>query len=290
VEAEVSKRLELLQKLREAPTWPGVEASLIGSLGIYAGGRGIYFHKDRTEKLVPGGIAVSVLHTGKHYPDDVSEECAIYHYPKTATPGRDAAEINAVKNSMAFGVPIFFISPAQQGARFRTVKLAWVASFDDATRCFLLDFVSSKPLDQVVPPSSHPFDLFEPKMKEQRIVSAKKRSAEFRFKVLRAYKGRCVLTGIDVQEVLDAAHIVPVERDGIDDPRNAILICANAHRAFDANLWAIHPKTLEVVTRSSGPTSQELRLTHLNLSGERFLPHRDALEWRFDKFMEREPA
>src|SRR5262249_52488857 len=54
----------------------------------------------------------SILHTGRHYPDDLSDDGVIYHYPTTKRPaGRDAAEVQATKNAAALSLPIFAILP-----------------------------------------------------------------------------------------------------------------------------------------------------------------------------------
>ena len=38
-------------------------------------------------------MTVSVLHTGRHYPDELSDEGLIYHYPQTdRSGGRDVGE------------------------------------------------------------------------------------------------------------------------------------------------------------------------------------------------------
>jgi len=41
--------------------------------------------KSRTGELTPDGmgVAVSVLHTGRSYADDLSEDSLLYHYPAT---------------------------------------------------------------------------------------------------------------------------------------------------------------------------------------------------------------
>ena len=58
--------------------------------------------------------------------------------------------------------------------------------------------------------------------------------------------------------MLQAAHIRPVSENGSDDPRNGLVLCANHHLAFDANLFAFDPETLEVVYKPSGVTGVDL--------------------------------
>jgi putative restriction endonuclease len=60
--------------------------------------------------------------------------------------------------------------------------------------------------------------------------------------VLAAYEARCAVCGLDVAELLDAAHIVP-DRDeaGVAWVRNGMALCKNHHAAYDANLLGVSP-------------------------------------------------
>ena len=49
-------------------------------LGVYGGAQGIWVGKTITGHLAANGVTVGLLHTGRHYPDDVSEDGLIYHY------------------------------------------------------------------------------------------------------------------------------------------------------------------------------------------------------------------
>lgn len=53
-----------------------LEPKLLRDLGIYGGAQGIWVDKARTGPLTRSGAGatVSILHTGKHYPDDLSGE------------------------------------------------------------------------------------------------------------------------------------------------------------------------------------------------------------------------
>ncbi len=65
----------------------------------------------------------------------------------------------------------------------------------------------------------------------------------FRARVVAAYRHRCVLTGLPVAGLVDAAHIVPdLDADlGQPDVRNGIAMSRLHHAAFDANLIGIDP-------------------------------------------------
>lgn len=47
----------------------------------------------------------------------------------------------------------------------------------------------------------------------------------------------CAICGIDLEEVLEAAHIVPHSQGGRASSDNGRLLCANHHRAFDRRLY-----------------------------------------------------
>ena len=75
------------------------------------------------------------------------------------------------------------------------------------------------------------------------------------------------------------------EVDETDDVRNGLLLTANLHRAFDASLWALHPETLRVVTRHRGPSLDDLQISADRLRQDVPPPHRDALDWRYHRFV-----
>jgi hypothetical protein len=53
-------------------------------LRLFYGGRGIWTDKAKTSALMPDGVTVGVLHTGRSYADDLLPEGIVYHYPHTA--------------------------------------------------------------------------------------------------------------------------------------------------------------------------------------------------------------
>ena len=116
VASERQRRLDLSHKL--APqNLDDVEPQLLRQLGIYGGAQGIWVDKTHTASSEAGqdGVTVGILHTGRHYADDLSEDGVIYHYPKTARPpARDAAEVQATKNAMTHKLPIFVVLPGKK--------------------------------------------------------------------------------------------------------------------------------------------------------------------------------
>ena len=100
IEKELAYRLDTLARARLIPTWPLLTPGEVRDLGIYGGASGVWVDKSRTKNLAKDGVAVGLLHTGKHYDDDIDDTGVLYHYPTTQRPqARDANEIQAIKNA-----------------------------------------------------------------------------------------------------------------------------------------------------------------------------------------------
>ena len=285
LEQELLWRDAMWAEMQTHPDWPDLPPAFLREKGIYGGAAGIWRDSIHTAGLAPGGLAVSVLHTGKHYSDDIDEDGIIYHYPTTdRAASHDATEIQSVKNAADLRIPIFVISKVKNARR---VARGWVSDHDDHHRLFLIEFASTIKTGLAVSLDQSAFEIHgRRKMREDQIMRAE-RSSRFKFDAIKRFDGRCAVTGIDVVEMLDGAHVVPVKNGGPDDPRNSLLLSAAHHRAFDAHLWVVKPKTLEILTRPDGPTLERMKfkvgnLEHLAETG--VLPHPDALERRFELF------
>ncbi len=110
----------------------------------------------------------------------------------------------------------------------------------------------------------------------------------FKFQVLRRYGATCAMCDLQVRELLEAAHIVPDEKNGSNDPRNGLVLCRNHHVALDRGLLAIHPESLEFHIRRDGPDKGMLGVTRNDLTHLERRPHLDALRWRWERWSELE--
>lgn len=72
-------------------------------------------------------------------------------------------------------------------------------------------------------------------------VLARTGQSKFRSKIMKAYQGRCFLTGEQIAEVLEAAHIVPVTNNGADDENNGFCMRVDIHRLYDSGNLRIRP-------------------------------------------------
>lgn len=103
--------------------------------------------------------------------------------------------------------------------------------------------LETKALERISREEAVDFDLedIEPKERRQvlQTVNRKIRDARFRANVLRAYSHRCCVCGVQL-DLLDAAHIIPVEHErGTDEIKNGLSLCALHHRAFDHALIGV---------------------------------------------------
>jgi hypothetical protein len=80
---------------------------------------------------------------------------------------------------------------------------------------------------------------------------------EFRQKMLKAYAGKCAVSGADAEAVLEVALIDP---DGPPEPKNALLLRADLRTLFDLNMLRIHPKTRKVTLAEAVQNGSYARL------------------------------
>jgi putative restriction endonuclease len=278
---ELSRRFELWGQISAAGA-ANAEPSTLRSMRVYGGAQGIWVDKTKTAPLSPDGqgVTVSILHTGRHYPDDLSDDALIYHYPTTLRPpSRDSAEIQATKNAAALSLPIFVILPGEDSAAKRSLQLGWVADFDDENRQFLILFGERKPEYQPAPSQETPFALTGGPTPQKTTAKARPGQQRFRFQVLAKFGCKCAVCTITHPSLMKAAHICGKAHHGSDDWRNGLPLCSTHHDAFDAQLFTIIPDTLAIKTMpnvslaSIGITTKILTPIHRR-------PHPEALSWR----------
>ncbi|MEU1941094.1 HNH endonuclease signature motif containing protein [Streptomyces sp. NPDC020125] len=291
VEGERVWRLAVWSHLQLAEDLARVPPGVVRAFGVYGGAQGVWVDKARTEAVHEGGVTMGVLHTGAHYPDDISDDDVIYHYPTTGRGhGRDESEIAATKAAAALGLPVFVVAKPTPQSNVRIVRLAWVEGWEERSRIFLITFGDNGPANILTADHSdeQPFSLTGNRSRSsRRNVRERPGQRRFKLRVFQRYGPRCPLSGIAVPEMIEAAHFRPDADDGTDDPRNGMPLNAALHRAFDAYLFAIEPETLDVVTRPEGPTLQQLGITTPHLRGLIHHPHVEALRWRYNEWLSR---
>lgn len=105
---------------------------------------------------------------------------------------------------------------------------------------------------------------------------------EFRDRLFKLYRGRCVLTGCSVPEALEAAHVLPHDGSEIRDrAENGLLLRRDLHAMFDSLLWSINPKTGKV-RMSEDVTDRSYRDLHGNTVDHHVAP--EPLRLHFTQF------
>ena len=287
VHPDVKSELERRQALWAGLIAHGTQAlrpGLLNDLRIYRGQAGIYADKTATQHLTDDGtgVAVSILHSGVHYADDLDSDGLIYHYPDTdRAPAHDAGEIAALKNAAELRLPVFTVI---KHGRSREVRLSWVESWDNESGMFLITHGEAPPPVLEEFPDAGPFDLEvrdDDSDAPRAMVKVRSGQGRFKFRVEARYGSACAVCDWDIENVLQAAHIWPKSENGSDEPVNGLPLCPNHHVALDAGLWAISPK-LEIVTLKDGPTREALGIRRDSLLHLRNHPHPDAIKaaWR----------
>jgi hypothetical protein len=91
-----------------------------------------------------------------------------------------------------------------------------------------------------------PQNIVDARQKVLASVIRRKGQAKFRSALLKAYKGKCAVTGCTVEALLEAAHIVPYQGADTNVVSNGLLLRADIHTLFDLGLLWVDPHRLLV--------------------------------------------
>lgn len=80
-----------------------------------------------------------------------------------------------------------------------------------------------------------------------RLIADRRGQTGFRDKLFDRFDRKCVITGCNLADVLEATHIKPYAGEpGDQDADNGLLLRADLHTLFDLHLLGVHPDTLAV--------------------------------------------
>lgn len=79
-------------------------------------------------------------------------------------------------------------------------------------------------------------------------ILARPNQAKFRKDVLLEGKNKCLLTGVEIVEALQACHIIPVKNNGSDEKSNGILLRADLHTLYDKGDIRIYENGLVLIS------------------------------------------
>lgn len=255
-----------------------VPRGLLRELKIYGNQAGIYVPSAETRTPgTPKGVALSFLHTGKHYDDELTETGVIYHYPTTGRKGHDESEIEASKEAFEAAVPVFVIGPGSKSTT-RTVHRGFIEDVDDDNRVLLVTFTNAQ--FPWLGEKHEPAGLFNLTDEEDDAtysqVKNRPNQVRFVFDVFKRYGSACAVCGLTIRPLLQAAHLLSKKLGGSDDARNGLPLCANHHLAFDRGYWCIDPD-LKLHAKADGPALDDLAIIRADLSHLPKKPHVHAL-------------
>jgi hypothetical protein len=284
--AERSRREQLWADLLAVGGPVDVQRGLLRDLKIYGGQAGIFVPNAETRTpATPKGIALSFLHTGRHYDDEFTATGVIYHYPSTGRSGHDKSEIEASHAAYRASLPVFVIGPGNKSTT-RTVYRGYIEDVDDKNKVLLITFTRAE-----LPPPPTPTEVSEsfnltddapsPSFSARR---NRPNQVRFAFDVYKRYGSECAVCGLNVKGLLQAAHLLSKKDGGSDDARNGLSLCANHHLAFDRGYWCVDP-ALKLHAQSAGPALFDLAIPRADLSHLPRQPHPQAIsriwtEWQ----------
>lgn len=199
-----------------------------------------------------------------------------------------AADNRWLREAMDARVPIIYflgISPGMYQAYVPTYLVGW----DAATLKARIAFGT---VDQVSPdfPATEVERRYALRQVKQRL-----HQASFREAVITAYGGRCAVSQLPEQRLLDAAHIIEDKNEKLGQAivTNGLPLSKIHHAAFDAHLIGIDQDFIIHVSRrllaqNDGPLLETLKKLHLQElhrpARRKDWPDQDRLLIRFDAF------
>jgi hypothetical protein len=84
------------------------------------------------------------------------------------------------------------------------------------------------------------------RQRAMREVRLRRGQPAFRKKLRQRYGDQCMISGCNLIDIVEAAHISPYRGSEDNDPANGLLLRADLHTLFDLDFLGINPNTLEV--------------------------------------------
>jgi 5-methylcytosine-specific restriction protein A len=127
-----------------------------------------------------------------------------------------------------------------------------------------------------------PIEAVDERTRILKSIVLRRGQTEFRFALMKAYEGRCAITGCAVEGVLEAAHIFPYLDGQTSDVSNGLLLRADLHTLFDLHLISADPTSMriEVGPELAGSEYEALSEGHLaERTTDSPAVSRKSLEW-----------
>ena len=200
----------------------------------------------------------------------------------------DAADNRWLREAFEKQIPVIYFLGVAPG-RYRAMIPTFISGWDrDSLKARIVFGIPDQ--DEIAAPQNAPERRYALRAVKQRL-----HQDSFREAVISAYNGRCALSGLPEQRLLDAAHIIADRNERLGQPvvQNGLPLSKIHHAAFDAHLIGIDPDyrlhvSDRLLDQHDGPILEALK----QLKGERLhlpgrtkdYPDRDRLALRFEKF------
>lgn len=92
-----------------------------------------------------------------------------------------------------------------------------------------------------------PYNIIDARERIVAQIVRRRGQPQFRRALIEAYRGRCVISGCETEEALEAAHIVPYRGPETNAVTNGLLLRADLHTLFDLGLITVDAATMTVI-------------------------------------------
>lgn len=202
-----------------------------------------------------GGALIVLSQLDSPYEDEHDKEVLSYAYE---TGGPYSAGNRALREALNNRLPLLFLRQVGR-QRYMPLYPTYVISDNPATsrvqmavanRTFTYDAQRAGSVVQQIN------QAFRAQMVRQRIGQG-----VFRTEVLHVYRKRCAICRLQIEELLDAAHIIPYSENGESTVQNGLSLCKIHHRAYDLNIIGINNEAVvhvheRILDSSDGPMLQ----------------------------------
>jgi hypothetical protein len=144
---------------------------------------------------------------------------------------------------LAMPVPAHRWSPYSSGVRLESAAARAIDALIDTSTLFL-------PSESASNDAFEASNIKDAREKINRAIVLRRGQRAFRESLLAAYDRRCVITGCDIEDLLEAAHIVPYKGEQTNHIQNGLLLRSDIHTLYDCGLIAIDPEKMTVVISS----------------------------------------
>ncbi|SMD08349.1 HNH endonuclease [Pedobacter nyackensis] len=118
----------------------------------------------------------------------------------------------------------------------------------------------------------------------KRQIKARRGQQKFRNDLRQRYGDKCMITGCEILDILEAAHIKPYRGINDNHPSNGLLLRADIHTLYDLNLIGINPQSLEITISKKLKNSEYSIYQGKTLITITKIPDKASLENRWMEF------